>query len=123
MQYLVQMKLASHSRPNSPQEETTFIQGYIFPSLEMLIELQEEKKILAGGPMSGTIGIALILQADSAQEIDELVESLPVWPLMETAVTPLTTFEGRIATLRPKLERLKARLEQRLYPLYPHGEG
>jgi len=112
MQYLVQMKLASHSRPDSPQEETTFIQGYIFPSLEMLKKLQEENKILAGGPMSGTIGIALILQADSAQEIDELVESLPVWPLMETAVTPLTTFDGRIATLRPKLERLKANLKQ-----------
>jgi len=112
MQYLVQMKLASNSRPNSPQEETTFIQVYIFPSLEMLKKLQEEKKILAGGPMSGTIGIALILQADSAQEIDELVESLPVWPLMETAVTPLTTFDGRIATLRPKLERLKANLKQ-----------
>jgi len=112
MHYLVQMKLASHSRPDSPQEETTFIQGYIFPSLEMLKKLQEENKILAGGPMSGTIGIALILQADSAQEIDELVESLPVWPLMETAVTPLTTFDGRITTLRPKLERLKANLRQ-----------
>jgi muconolactone delta-isomerase len=112
MQYLVQMNLASNSRPTTPQEETTFIQGYIFPSLEMLKKLQEEKKILAGGPISGAIGIALILQADSAQEIDELVESLPVWPLMETAVTPLTTFDSRIATLRPKLECLKANLKQ-----------
>ena len=41
MQYLVQMKLASHSRPNSPQEEINFMQGYIFPSLEMLKKLQE----------------------------------------------------------------------------------
>jgi muconolactone delta-isomerase len=108
MQYLVQMKLASHSRPNTPQEEITFIQGYIFPSLEILKELQKKKKILAGGPMSGTIGIALILEADSAQELDDLVEGLPVWPLMETVVTPLTTFDGRIASLRPKLERLEA---------------
>jgi len=112
MQYLVQMKLASHSRPSSPQDEINFIEGYIFPSLEMCKKLEAEKKILAGAPMSGTIGIALIVNADSSQELDELVESLPVWPLMETAVTPLTTFDGRIATLRPKLERLKANLKQ-----------
>ncbi len=112
MQYLVQMKLAAHSRPNTPQEGATFIEGYIFPSLEMCKKLEEKKKILAGGPMSGTIGIALILQAESPQELDELVASLPVWPQMETTVTPLTTFDGRIAALRPRLERLKSNLQK-----------
>ena len=50
----------------------------------MCKKLEAEKKILAGAPMSGTIGIALIVNADSSQELDELIESLPVWPLMET---------------------------------------
>ncbi len=112
MQYLVQMKLAAHSRPNSPEDGVTFIEGYIFPSLEMCKKLEEEKKIIAGGPMIGTIGIALILQAESAQELDKLIASLPVWPLMETSVTPLTTFHGRIATLRPRLEALKSGLKK-----------
>lgn len=112
MQYLVQMKLAAHSRPISPQDGIAFIEGYIFPSLEVLKKLEEEKKILAGGPMSGIIGIALIVQAETALELDELIESLPVWPLMETTVTPLTTFDGRIAALRPRLERLKAGVEK-----------
>jgi muconolactone delta-isomerase len=112
MHYLIQMKLTAHSRPSTPQEEAAFIEGYIFPSLELCKKLEGEKKILAGGPMSGTIGIALIVNADSAQELDELVESLPLWPLMETAVIPLTTFDGRIATVRPRLERLKASLRQ-----------
>ncbi len=111
MQYLVQMKLAAHSRPNSPQEGASFIEGYIFPSLEMCKKLEEEKKIVAGGPIIGTIGIALILQAETGQQLDELVASLPVWPLMETTVTPLTTFDGRVATLRPRLERLRAMLK------------
>jgi hypothetical protein len=106
------MKLAAHSRPNTPQEEAAFIEGYIFPSLEMWKKLEGEKKILAGGPMSGIIGMALIVNADSAQELDELVESLPVWPLMETALIPLTTFHTRIATVRPRLERLRASLRQ-----------
>jgi len=111
MQYLVQMKLAVYGRPTTPQEGATFIEDYIFPSLEMCKKLQEEKKILAGGPMSGTIGIAMILQADSAQELDELIENLPIWPRMETTVTPLTTFDGRIVAIRPGLERLKAKLQ------------
>jgi len=112
MNYLVQMKLASHSRPSSPQDGIAFIEGYIFPSLEVLKKLQAEKKILAGGPMSGTIGIALIVQAQSAPELDELLMSLPLWPLMETDVTPLTTFDGRIATLRPGVDRLRASVKK-----------
>ncbi len=108
MQYLVQMKLANHSRPSSPQEGATFIEQYIFPTLELCKKMQEEKKILAGGPMSGIIGIAMIVQADLALELDQLFENLPVWPLMETTVTPLTTFDGRMVALRPRLEHLKA---------------
>jgi hypothetical protein len=37
-----------------------------------------------------------------------LVESLPLWPLMETTVTPLTTFEGRIQAVQSKLKQLKS---------------
>ena len=111
MQCLIQIKLAAHSRPNTPEDGATFLEGYIFPSLEMCKRLEEEKRIVAGGPMIGTIGIALILQAETGQQLDELIASLPVWPLMETTVTPLTTFEGRVATLRPRLERLRAKLK------------
>lgn len=57
--------------------------------------------------MSGAIGLALIVNAESALELDDLITSLPVWPRMEIDVTPLTTFEGRAETLRPRLERLK----------------
>jgi hypothetical protein len=112
MQYLVQMKLAAYGRPTTAQEGTTFIEHYIFPSLEMCKKMQEEKKILAGGPISGTIGIVMIVEAGSALELDELIGTLPVWPQMETSVTPLTTFDGRMAALRPRLERLKASLQK-----------
>ncbi len=111
MQYLVQMKPAAYGRPTTPQEGAIFIEDYIFPSLEMCKKMQEEKGILAGGPMSGTIGIAMIVEAGSALELDELIENLPIWPLMETSVTPLTTFDGRIVAIRPRLDRLKASLQ------------
>ena len=108
MQYLVEMKVVGNGRPTTAQEGITFIEQLIFPSLELCKKMQAEKKILAGGPISGVIGLAMIVEAGSALELDELIESLPIWLLTETSVTPLTTFDGRMAAIRPRLERLKS---------------
>jgi len=112
MQYLVDMKLAAYARPaGGPQDGISFIEQYILPSLEMCKKLEDEKKILAGGPANGAIRLVMIVSAESAQELDELIGSLPIWPQMETTVTPLTSFNGRMVALRPRLERLKAKLQ------------
>ena len=112
MQYLVDMKLAAYGRPTGgPQDGITFIEQFILPSLELCQKLEDGKKILAGGPANGAIRLVMIVSAESAQELDELIESLPIWPQMETTVTPLTSFNGRMVALRPRLERLKAKLQ------------
>ncbi|HET6178963.1 MAG TPA: muconolactone Delta-isomerase family protein [Candidatus Sulfotelmatobacter sp.] len=105
MNYLVQMKLAT--RPANPQEGIVLIEQSILPTLERCKQLEAEKKIFAGGPVSGAIALSLIVSAESAQELDDLITGLPVWPRMETTVTPLTTFAGRIQAVRAQLERLK----------------
>jgi muconolactone delta-isomerase len=112
MQYLVQMKLVPQARPTNTEEGTAFIEQFIFPTLELCKKLLEQKKILAGGPMSGAIALAFIVSAESARELDDLVTSLPVWSRMETDVTPLTTFDGRAETLRPRLEQLKSQAQR-----------
>jgi muconolactone delta-isomerase len=103
MQYLVQMKIVSAGRPMSAQEGSVFFDEFIHPTLQLCRKLQDEKKILAGGPISGTIGLVLVVKADSAKELDDLVTSLPVWPRMETEVTPLTTFEDRALSIQRRL--------------------
>lgn len=108
MQYLVQMRLAPQGRPTTSEEGRAFIEQLIFPTLELCKKLRDEGKILAGGPMIGVIGLVLFVDAGSAEELDDLITSPPVWPRMDTDVTPLTTFEGRAEILRPRLERLKA---------------
>jgi hypothetical protein len=50
----------------------------------------------------------MIVEAACPLELDGIVENLPLGPLMETSVTPLTTFEDRIRAIRPRLERNKA---------------
>jgi muconolactone delta-isomerase len=105
MNYLVQLKLAS--QPDTPQEGIVFIEQFILPTLELCKRLEAEKKILAGGPVSGAVALSLIVSAESVQELDDLITSLPVWPRMETTVTPLTTFDARMQAIRVRLEQLK----------------
>ena len=110
MQYLVDMKLSAYGRPTGgPQDGISFIEQFILPSLELCKKLEVEKKILAGGPAIGAIRLVMIVSAESSQELDELIESLPIWPQMETTVTPLTSFNDRMIALRPRLEHLKAK--------------
>jgi muconolactone delta-isomerase len=108
MQYLVQLRLKSAASPKTREEGVAFIEQYIYPTLELGKKLQEEKKILAGGPVSGTVALAFIVSADSAKELDDAITGLPVWPVMDTEVTPLSTFDARKQTLLPRLEQLKA---------------
>jgi hypothetical protein len=108
MRYLIEMKLSGSVRPRDPQDGIVLIEQYILPGLEICRKWQAEGKLLAGGPVSASIQLAIVLEAESVQELDALVESLPLWPLMETSVTPLTTFEGRIQAVQSKLKQLKS---------------
>ena len=107
MQYLVQMKIVPQGRPMSAEEGAVFFDEFIRPTLELCKKLQGEEKILAGGPMSGAIGLALIVEADSARELDEVITGLPVWPRMETEVTPLSTFEDRALSIASRLSEIQ----------------
>ncbi len=108
MEYLVDMRLADSGRATTPAEGVTLLEQYILPTLDLCQKLAAENRILAGGPVSGAIGLAFIIRADTAREIDEIVAGLPVWPRMVTTVTPLTTWSERANALRPRLELLRA---------------
>jgi muconolactone delta-isomerase len=107
MQYLVQFRLKSSASPKTPEKGIGCIEQYTCPTLGSGQMLQEEKKIIARGPVSGTVALAFIASAESAKELDDVVTGLPVWPLMDTEVTPPSTFDAGKQALRPKLEQLK----------------
>ena len=108
MQYLVEMRIADSGRSTTPADCVVFIEQYILPTLALCQTLQSQQRIVAGGPMSGAIGLVFITRADSAREIDEIVTGLPGWPRMVTTITPLTTWEARADALGPRLEGLRA---------------
>jgi hypothetical protein len=110
MDYLVEMTLADSARSRTLEEGRVLIEQYIVPTLELCRKLVQQGKIVAGGPVSATIALTLVVRVESVQELDEVVEALPIWPRMLTTVTPLTSFEGRLAALAPRLAGIKARL-------------
>jgi hypothetical protein len=107
MIYLIEIDHVKSGPPLTPETGQEFIKEIIFPTIALAEQLVAEKKILAGGPVLGRVALRLIVQADSAQDVDRIVTSLPLWPLAETRVTPLITFGERRAHAQAILERLK----------------
>lgn len=110
MKYLVTMETIE--LPGlSPQQSVQHLEKRVIPSDEAYMKLVTEKKILAGGALTGRRGYAFIVEASSNDEVSRLLQSLPLWPLQKVNVTPLQSFEDRAAQDRQVLERLKAALK------------
>jgi len=68
-------------------------------------------KILTGGDLSGRRGMAFIMEAASNEELTKLLEGIPEWPLLKVNVTPLDSFEERLAQIRQDIEQMKENLK------------
>ncbi len=111
MLYLVDMTLASH--PKTPEEGLDLITVSVLPTLAASKELEAKGIIVAGGLKTGQIGFAMILKVDSIEQLDEIIERLPIWPRMDTTVTPLSSFEVRESSTQKRLQDMKRRMQER----------
>ena len=110
MQFLVELDHVKSGAQLTPEEARSFIEQVIFPTLARAEQLIKDKRIVAGGPVAGRIALRFIAEAESASHVDQLVTSLPLWPLAETRVTPLISFSDRHQHARQLLENLTPRL-------------
>jgi hypothetical protein len=111
MKYLVEMKVTDAGRPTSLQEGVAFIGQYIVPSLEICKKWEAENRVLAGGPVGGSMEIVMVLEVGSIQELDEMLESMPIWPRTHTTVKELIPFDVRLAGVSSRLERIKSKMD------------
>ena len=109
MLFLVELDHVKSGLPVSPEAGQDFIEQVILPTLARAEQLVADKKIVAGGPVLGRIALRFILEVDSPQEVDQLVSSLPIWPLAESKITPLVGFEDRRNSVQRLLEMLESR--------------
>ena len=91
----------------SPDESLNVLENIVLPSFDMLIKLEKDKNIQAGGLPVGDRAFVFIMDASSNEEVDRLLRGIPMWGALEWEVTPLQTFEGRAAQEREEIKRLK----------------
>jgi len=109
MLFLVELDHVRSGAPLSPEAVRTFIEQIIFPTIARAEQLIDEKKIVSGGPVAGRVALRFMVEAESAGHVDQLVTSLPLWPLAETRITALISFSERRQHVESLLEGVRAR--------------
>lgn len=94
----------------SPGEALAVLENGILPTFDALINLEEKKKIIAGGLPVADRSLIFILEAASNEDADQLLRKIPAWGVLEWEVTPLQSFAGRAAQERDVVKELKKRL-------------
>jgi muconolactone delta-isomerase len=92
-QYQVTMNLVKADPLLDVGQLTEIVTEAIVPSLKALRDLQSKGKVLAGGHPVGQRYIVMYMEAESEEEVRELLEGLPLSELGNTSVTELKSFE------------------------------
>ncbi len=110
MQYLVTEELIDPGPLLPPEQLLGIMRQWVTPSIDALINLKSEGKIIAGGVRVGERALVLIFEAESNEELDSILQSLPLWGLAKWKVTPLENLEGRNARDRQFTDELEQSL-------------
>lgn len=92
--------------PGSPAEAINLLEGLVIPTFDMLIKWEKEGKIVGGLP-TGARAVVMIVEAESNHELDRMVRSLPLWPMLDWRVVPLESVAGRAEIERQIVKELK----------------
>lgn len=104
MKYLVIGEAVDALFVIQPMQE--MLEHAVIPSLDMLAKWESDKKI-TGGIYVGDRKVVFVLDAESNEEVDKMLQSLPYWGLLKWNVSALHTFEGRSAQEKIAVEKMK----------------
>jgi len=110
MLFLIELDRVNPGSTPTPDGSRTFIEQVIFPTLDRAEQLVAEGTILSGGPVVGEVSLRFIVEADSSENVDRIVTSLPLWTVSKTKVTPLISFGERREHVKTLLNRASARV-------------
>ena len=86
--------------PPPPPDQIDALFDMVGASVEALNKLVEEKKIVAGGVPAGQKRHVFIVEADSNDEVTELVQSLPFWIVHQWEIVPLESWSHHLGFIR-----------------------
>lgn len=108
MQFLVEMRLVDEVRNEAIRDGKSFVERVIVPTLERVEELGTQDVVVGGGVITGTIGLMLLVEVETARELDEALVSLPLWPMARTSITPLSSFADRAKIVTARFAKPQA---------------
>lgn len=92
-----------------PERLAQVIEQMVIPSIEKLDQWEQEGKVYGGGYTAARGGV-FIMEADSSEEVDQLVTSLPHWGLVKVEVKPLISTSAMLERARAMSQRLQERV-------------
>jgi muconolactone delta-isomerase len=108
MLYLVTGKSLEQVQSSDPKQVAQMIETSVIPSLESMVKLEKDGKIVAGGLHAGArVGVAIV-NAESNEELSQILRNFPFWGMLEWTVTPLETFEVGVRENQEMLKQLKS---------------
>ena len=93
MRYLV--RAAEGPSFTSVEEMTPILENIVLPGLDAVADLEAKKTILAGGLPVGERALVFIIEAPSNEDLDVMLQKIPLWGLLAWEVTPLQSFKAR----------------------------
>ena len=95
-----------------PTAKKGTFQGFSRPFWRRRLARLESEGKVHGGVAVGARAGALILDAESHDEANQILQGLPAWGIAKWELTPLQSFETRRGHDRQALEDLEATLQQ-----------
>lgn len=83
------------------------LENTVLPGLEALADLETRKTVLAGGLPVGERALVFIIDAPSNEELDAMLQNIPLWGLLTWKVTPLQSFRSRADHERALVAKVK----------------
>jgi muconolactone delta-isomerase len=92
-----------------PERLGQVLDQMVVPGVEKLAQWEQEGRIHGGGYTAARGGVFMI-DADSSEEVDQLVTSLPHWGLVKVDVKPLISTSTMLERSRAMRQRYQERV-------------
>lgn len=105
-EYLVEMTFTPFGSLLTPDQLTAFTERFVLPTFDACEKLIRSGRIVAGGTALASVGFIFVARAESPQELEDMVSSLPLWSRAQTRIVPLGTFAMRSAAIHRRFNQL-----------------
>jgi muconolactone delta-isomerase len=109
MRFLITLDGSDMAVGRPPEQLGQVVEQMVVPSMEQLAQWEQEGRIHGGG-YTAARGGAFIMDADSSEEVEQLLTSLPYWGLVKVEVKPLISTSSMLERARAMSQRLQERL-------------